>query len=36
LVDNLFQALVGPMFLMAEIFTALGWRKHPQKLAGSR
>ena len=24
--SNLFQALIGPMFLMAEIFFALGWR----------
>jgi len=27
LVSNLFQALIGPMFLMAEIFFALGMRK---------
>ena len=27
LVSNLFQALIGPMFLMAEIFFALGWRR---------
>lgn len=26
LVSNLFQALIGPMFLMAEIFFALGWK----------
>lgn len=26
LVDNLFQALIGPMFLVAEIFIALGLR----------
>ena len=24
--SNLFQALIGPMFLVAEIFFALGWR----------
>lgn len=28
LVDNLFQALIGPMFLMAEIFVWLGLRRH--------
>ena len=27
LVSNLFQALIGPMFLMAEIFFALGWKQ---------
>ena len=27
LVSNLFQALIGPMFLMAEVFFALGWRR---------
>lgn len=27
LVDNLFQALIGPMFLMAEIFQFLGYRR---------
>ncbi len=27
LVSNLFQALIGPMFLMAEIFFALGWKR---------
>ena len=27
LVSNLFQALIGPMFLAAEIFFALGWRR---------
>jgi uncharacterized membrane protein YGL010W len=26
LLDNLFQALIGPMFLMAEVFGWLGWR----------
>jgi uncharacterized membrane protein YGL010W len=28
LVDNLFQALIGPMFLMAEVFVWLGLRRH--------
>ena len=28
LVSNLFQALIGPMFLIAEIFFALGWRRN--------
>lgn len=28
LVDNLFQALIGPMFLMAEMFVWLGLRRH--------
>jgi uncharacterized membrane protein YGL010W len=27
LLDNLFQAFIGPMFLVAEIFVALGWRR---------
>lgn len=27
LVSNLFQALIGPMFLVAEIFFALGWKQ---------
>ena len=27
LASNLFQALIGPMFLMAEVFFALGWRR---------
>lgn len=27
LVSNLFQALIGPMFLAAEVFFALGWRR---------
>ena len=35
LVDNLFQALIGPMFLMAEIFAAWGWRKDPAHPAPS-
>jgi uncharacterized membrane protein YGL010W len=26
LVDNLFQGFIGPMFLVAEVFVALGWR----------
>lgn len=26
LVSNLFQALIGPMFLVAEVFFALGWK----------
>ena len=26
LISNLFQALIGPMFLVAEIFFALGWK----------
>lgn len=29
LVDNLFQALIGPMFLMAEVFVWLGLRRDP-------
>jgi uncharacterized membrane protein YGL010W len=28
LVDNLFQAFIGPMFLIAELMTALGLRRH--------
>lgn len=35
LVDNLFQALIGPMFLMAEIFVWLGLRRH-ESIAGAR
>ena len=27
LLSNLFQALIGPMFLMAEIFFAVGWKR---------
>ena len=27
LLSNLFQALIGPMFLVAEVFFALGWRR---------
>ncbi len=27
LVDNIFQAFVGPMFLVAEAMVALGWRR---------
>ena len=27
LISNLFQALIGPMFLVAEVFFALGWRR---------
>jgi uncharacterized membrane protein YGL010W len=34
LVDNLFQALIGPMFLMAEIFVWLGLRRH-ETIAGA-
>ena len=34
LVDNLFQALIGPMFLMAEIFVWLGLRRH-ETVAGA-
>lgn len=34
LVDNLFQALIGPMFLMAEVFVWLGLRR-PQTIAGA-
>lgn len=26
LISNLFQALIGPMFLVAEVFFALGWK----------
>ena len=33
LADNLFQALIGPMFLMAEILVWLGLRR-PESLAG--
>ena len=29
--SNLFQALIGPMFLVAEIFFALGWRRRLQQ-----
>jgi uncharacterized membrane protein YGL010W len=34
LVDNLFQALIGPMFLMAEVFVWLGLRRH-ETIAGA-
>jgi uncharacterized membrane protein YGL010W len=34
LVDNLFQSLIGPMFLMAEIFVWLGLRRH-ETIAGA-
>jgi uncharacterized membrane protein YGL010W len=34
LMDNLFQALIGPMFLMAEIFVWLGLRR-PDTVAGA-
>lgn len=27
LISNLFQALIGPMFLVAELFFALGWKQ---------
>ncbi|TQV78374.1 DUF962 domain-containing protein [Denitrobaculum tricleocarpae] len=27
LISNLFQALIGPMFLVAEVFFALGWKR---------
>ena len=27
LIDNLFQAFIGPMFLVAETLVALGWRR---------
>jgi uncharacterized membrane protein YGL010W len=27
LLDNLFQAFIGPMFLVAEAFVAVGWRR---------
>lgn len=36
LVDNLFQALIGPMFLMAEIFVWLGLRPHDTVAGGVR
>lgn len=36
LVDNLFQALIGPMFLMAELFAWLGLRPHVAPSADAR
>jgi len=36
LVDNLFQALIGPMFLMAEVFVWLGLRRHDTVAGGVR
>jgi uncharacterized membrane protein YGL010W len=33
LADNLFQAFIGPMFLVAEVLTGLGLRREPARAA---
>ncbi len=34
LLDNLFQAFIGPMFIMAELMSALGLRRHLPPMTG--
>jgi uncharacterized membrane protein YGL010W len=36
LVDNLFQAFIGPMFIMAEVMMALGWKQELKALVDTK